>query len=71
MIVDDILAGAARSAAPTWRSRSSGSRSLAEKPLQRIGLSATQRPLEEVGRFLVSSGRECTDRRCRRASRST
>ena len=25
----------------------------AERPLQRIGLSATQRPLEEVGRFLV------------------
>jgi ATP-dependent helicase Lhr and Lhr-like helicase len=33
---------------------------LAERPLQRIGLSATQRPLEEVGRFLVGSGRECT-----------
>jgi ATP-dependent Lhr-like helicase len=30
---------------------------LAEKPLQRIGLSATQRPLEEIGRF-VSGGRE-------------
>src|SRR5215217_1614896 len=28
--------------------------------LQRIGLSATQRPLEEVGRFLVGAGRECT-----------
>jgi ATP-dependent helicase Lhr and Lhr-like helicase len=27
--------------------------------LQRIGLSATQRPLEEVGRFLVGQGREC------------
>src|SRR5829696_6043694 len=27
--------------------------------LQRIGLSATQRPLEEVGRFLVGVGREC------------
>ena len=33
--------------------------SLAEKPLQRIGLSATQRPLEEVGRFLAGAGREC------------
>jgi ATP-dependent helicase Lhr and Lhr-like helicase len=33
---------------------------LAERPLQRIGLSATQRPLEEVGRFLVGAGRECT-----------
>ncbi|HEX2162266.1 MAG TPA: DEAD/DEAH box helicase [Thermoleophilaceae bacterium] len=27
--------------------------------IQRIGLSATQRPLEEVGRFLVGTGREC------------
>ena len=32
---------------------------LAGKPLQRIGLSATQRPLEEVGRFLVGAGRDC------------
>ncbi len=29
------------------------------RPVQRIGLSATQRPLEEVGRFLVGAGREC------------
>jgi ATP-dependent Lhr-like helicase len=29
-------------------------------PFQRIGLSATQKPLEEVGRFLVGVGRECT-----------
>jgi ATP-dependent Lhr-like helicase len=28
-------------------------------PIQRIGLSATQKPLDEVGRFLVGSGREC------------
>src|SRR3954469_8078826 len=28
--------------------------------VQRIGLSATQRPLEEVGRFLVGPARECT-----------
>ncbi len=27
--------------------------------LQRIGLSATQRPLAEVGRFLVGAGRDC------------
>jgi len=27
--------------------------------IQRIGLSATQRPLEEVGRFLVGTGRNC------------
>jgi ATP-dependent helicase Lhr and Lhr-like helicase len=33
---------------------------LAGRRLQRIGLSATQRPLEEVGRFLVGAGRECT-----------
>ena len=32
---------------------------LAQQPLQRIGLSATQRPLEEVGRFLAGAGREC------------
>jgi len=28
-------------------------------PLQRIGLSATQKPLEEVAQFLVGSGRDC------------
>ncbi|HYY20918.1 MAG TPA: DEAD/DEAH box helicase [Thermoleophilaceae bacterium] len=33
---------------------------LAGRPLQRIGLSATQRPLEEVGRFLSGRDRECT-----------
>ncbi|HWH45102.1 MAG TPA: DEAD/DEAH box helicase [Thermoleophilaceae bacterium] len=33
---------------------------LTEKPVQRIGLSATQRPLEEVARFLTGPGRECT-----------
>jgi ATP-dependent Lhr-like helicase len=32
---------------------------LTERPLQRIGLSATQKPLEEVARFLVGVGREC------------
>jgi ATP-dependent helicase Lhr and Lhr-like helicase len=32
---------------------------LAQHPVQRIGLSATQKPLDEVGRFLVGTGREC------------
>ena len=40
------------SAARTWRSRWSGWRRCAGGRLQRIGLSATQRPLEEVARFL-------------------
>src|SRR5947209_4993115 len=30
-----------------------------DRPIQRIGLSATQRPLAEVGRFLVGPEREC------------
>jgi ATP-dependent Lhr-like helicase len=33
--------------------------SLAGRPVQRIGLSATQKPLDEVGRFLTGVGREC------------
>src|SRR5436190_3602637 len=33
---------------------------LAGRPLQRIGLSATQRPLEEVARFLCGPARPCT-----------
>ncbi len=32
---------------------------LAGRRLQRIGLSATQKPLEEVGRFLAGAGRTC------------
>ncbi len=32
---------------------------LAGRPVQRIGLSATQKPLDEVGRFLTGTGREC------------
>lgn len=28
-------------------------------PFQRIGLSATQKPLEDMGRFLVGAGRQC------------
>ncbi|HMA17130.1 MAG TPA: DEAD/DEAH box helicase, partial [Thermoanaerobaculia bacterium] len=33
---------------------------IAESPVQRVGLSATQKPLDEVGRFLVGVGRQCT-----------
>jgi ATP-dependent Lhr-like helicase len=33
---------------------------LVENPFQRVGLSATQRPLEEIGRFVAGSGREIT-----------
>src|SRR5256886_3248584 len=33
---------------------------LVERPVQRIGLSATQRPLEEVARFLVGPERTCS-----------
>jgi ATP-dependent Lhr-like helicase len=33
---------------------------LVEKPFQRIGLSATQRPLEEIGRFVAGTGRDIT-----------
>ena len=32
---------------------------LAGRPVQRVALSATQKPLDEVGRFLVGVGREC------------
>ena len=32
---------------------------VAQQPVQRIGLSATQRPIEEVGRFLVGASRPC------------
>ncbi|MGI8973464.1 MAG: DEAD/DEAH box helicase [Gaiella sp.] len=31
-----------------------------EQPFQRIGLSATQRPLEEIGRWVAGTGREIT-----------
>ena len=40
------------SAARIWPSRWSAWRPSTKRPLQRIGLSATQRPLEEVARFL-------------------
>ena len=43
----------------------------AGRPFQRIGLSATQRPLEEVGRFLAGAGSDCTSSTPACASRST
>ncbi len=33
---------------------------LTGRPVQRIGLSATQKPLDQVGHFLVGAGRDCT-----------
>ena len=33
---------------------------LVDRPMQRIGLSATQRPLAEIGRFVAGTGREIT-----------
>ena len=55
------------SAARTSRCRSSGSSALAASaPLQRIGLSATQRPLDEVARFLGGARRGAGRRRRRR-----
>ena len=33
---------------------------LGDERVQRIGLSATQRPLDRIGQFLVGSGRNCT-----------
>src|SRR5690349_6917563 len=33
---------------------------LCERPPQRIGLSATQKPLDEIAKFLVGSTRDCT-----------
>ncbi len=37
---------------------------LAKRPVQRIGLSATQKPLDEVGRFLIGAGELEAQRPC-------
>ncbi len=48
------------SAARTWRCRWSAWRICAGGRLQRVGLSATQKPIEEVARFLVGTdGGDC------------
>ena len=52
VIIDEIHALAATKRGAHLRSPSSGSRSSPADPPQRIGLSATQRPLEEIARFL-------------------
>ena len=56
VIVDEIHALARDKRGAIWRYPSSGSRALRRSPLQRIGLSATQKPIEEVARFLVGAG---------------
>ena len=46
-------------------------RACADRDVQRIGLSATQNPLEEVGRFMVGPKRTCRSSTPACASRST
>ena len=52
-----------RSAVRISRCQSSACKRSSTRPIQRIGLSATQRPLEEIGRF-VSRRAADRDRRC-------
>ncbi|MFL5888508.1 MAG: DEAD/DEAH box helicase, partial [Solirubrobacteraceae bacterium] len=59
VIVDEIHAVAATKRGAHLALTLERLEALAERPVQRIGLSATQRPLEEVGRFLVGPRREC------------
>ena len=66
----DPRRGRVASAARTSLSRSSGSIVHADASSQRIGLSATQKPIEEVARFLVGRvrTRRAVDRRPRSSS---
>jgi ATP-dependent Lhr-like helicase len=59
VIVDEIHAVAATKRGAHLALTLERLEALAERPLQRIGLSATQRPLEEIGRFLVGPRRQC------------
>ena len=57
LILDEVHAVAGTQARRASRALGrAAARRLATRPMQRIGLSATQRPLEEIGRF-VSGGR--------------
>ena len=60
MIVDEIHAVAATKRGSHLALTLERLEAQAERPLQRIGLSATQNPLEEIGRFLVGPRREVT-----------
>src|SRR3954465_12760682 len=60
VVVDEIHAVAATKRGAHLALTLERLEALAERPVQRIGLSATQNPLEEVGRFLVGPKRTCT-----------
>ncbi len=59
LIVDEIHAVAATKRGAHLALTLERLDALAGRPLQRVGLSATQRPLEEVARFLVGPTRTC------------
>src|SRR4051812_24757707 len=59
VVVDEIHAVAATKRGAHLALTLERLEALAERPVQRIGLSATQNPLEEIGRFLVGPGRAC------------
>jgi ATP-dependent Lhr-like helicase len=60
VIVDEVHAVAANKRGSHLALTLERLEALAGRALQRIGLSATQRPLEEVARFLVGPERRCT-----------
>src|SRR3954462_10583802 len=60
VVVDEIHAVAATKRGAHLALTLERLEALAERPVQRIGLSATQNPLEEIGRFLVGPHRPCT-----------
>ena len=64
----DPRGASAPAAARIWRCRSSGWSAWPAAPLLRIGLSATQKPIEDVARWLVGHRRH---RRARSSTRGT